>query len=187
MSKGQRKIQIRITDDDFLTLEKKSTSLGLKPASLLKKIAVSIINGNTVSDKIKPYYSTCYNKKLSTKLNDELSKALKKEAAKNGWSLSKEMQFRLASSLVDDPSFYPDEVKELRAARNAIDMLGRNLHYIIVQKQMLTINDKNFHDDVKRLTLLIEQLKNSLEDLTTFSINRKNFRSRGKVDGDKER
>lgn len=89
MSKGQRKIQIRITDDDFLTLEKKSTSLGLKPASLLKKIAVSIINGNTVSDKIKPYYSTCYNKKLSTKLNDELSEALKKEAAKNGWFLSK--------------------------------------------------------------------------------------------------
>ncbi|WP_039906874.1 hypothetical protein [Candidatus Regiella insecticola] len=66
-------------------------------------------------------------------------------------------------------------------------IVSEEVYYIIVQKQMLTINDKNFHDDVKRLTLLIEQLKNSLEDLTTFSINRKNFRSRGKVDGDKER
>ncbi|MEA9445854.1 TraY domain-containing protein (plasmid) [Candidatus Fukatsuia symbiotica] len=89
----------------------------------MKKIALSIIHGNTVSDEIKPYYSTLYDKKLSTKLNDELSEALKKEATKNGWSLSKEMRFRLASSLIGDPSFYPDEVKKIRATRNSIDVL----------------------------------------------------------------
>ncbi|GFV90239.1 uncharacterized protein TNCV_4379541 [Trichonephila clavipes] len=76
--------------------------------------------------------------KLNIKVSQELKEKLQGEAIKNGWSLSKESRFRLASSLSSDPALYPDEVAELRRARNAVDVVGRNLHYIISKKQMLT-------------------------------------------------
>ncbi|SOD79938.1 hypothetical protein SAMN06272783_5004 [Serratia sp. JKS296] len=184
MKDESKKIQIRLdrNDDEILKLE--AAKAGLTPASLLKKIAMTIITNNEgFSYEAKDFDFADNSEKLNIKVSQELKEKLQGEAIKNGWSLSKESRFRLASSLSSDPALYPDEVAELRRARNAVDVVGRNLHYIISKKQVLTINDDGFLEDVHRLNDNIEALKAQVDKLTTLGINRSNYRKRGARNG----
>lgn len=169
---------IRLNEDEFNKLTEKAELLNIKPASFLKRLVLSIIHGKKTTSTISPVYSTNYDKPTTVNLNEELIKELKSHADSNGWSLSKEIRFRLSASLAEVPAFYPDEVKELRLARNAVDVVGRNLHHIIVRKQLLMINDEGFHEDVIRLTKNIEALQNQVTELTRLSVNRRNLRTR---------
>ncbi|MBB1585120.1 MULTISPECIES: DNA distortion polypeptide 1 [Serratia] len=184
MKEESRKIQIRLEPNDDAIFRKESTKAGLTPASLLKKIAMTIIaNNNGAGYTVNDFNFTDNTEKLNVKVSCELKEKLQRAAEKNGWSLSKESRFRLASSLIDDPALYPDEVAELRRARNAVDIVGRNLHYIISKKQILTINDADFLEDVQRLNENIEALKSQVDRLTTLGINRSNYRKRGSHNG----
>lgn len=179
MEKKVKLLGIRLSEDEFNKLAEKASLLDLKPASFMKRLVLSIIHGKKPTSTISPVYSTNYDKPRSVNLNEDLINELKKHADSNGWSLSKEIRFRLSSSLSESPSFYPDEVKELRLARNAVDVVGRNLHHIIVRKELLMINDEGFHQDVRRLNQNIEALKNQVTELTRLSVNRRNQRTRG--------
>ena len=177
-------VQLRLDVDAYDILKSEATIAGLTPASLLKKIALAITaTKSTANYEISDFNFQDNSEKLNVKVSLELKEKLQREAARNGWSLSKESRFRLASSLTNAPAFYPDEVAELRRARNAVDVVGRNLHYIISKKQMLTINDDEFLQDVHRLNENIEALKKQVDTLTTAGINRSNFRKRGGRDG----
>lgn len=184
MKDESKKVQIRLDQEADAILKSEAAKSGLTPASLLKKIAMTIITNNeSYRYDTKDFDFIDNSEKLNIKVSMELKEKLKKEAAKNGWSLSKESRFRLASSLSSEPALYPDEVSELRRARNAVDVVGRNLHYIISKKQILTINDEGFLEDVKRLNDNIDALKSQIDNLTTLGINRSNYRKRGARNG----
>lgn len=184
MGEEVKHLQLRLDIAAYEILKSEAAIAGLTPASLLKKIALAIItNKSSTNYAVSDFDFQDNTEKLNVKVSQELKEKLQSEAAKNGWSLSKESRFRLASSLTNAPAFYPDEVAELRRARNAVDVVGRNLHYIISKKQMLTINDDGLLQDVRRLNENIDALKKQVDTLTTAGINRSNFRKRGGKDG----
>ena len=104
-------VQLRLDVDAYDILKSEAIIAGLTPASLLKKIALAITaTKSTANYEISDFNFQDNSEKLNVKVSMELKEKLQREAARNGWSLSKESRFRLASSLTNAPAFYPDEV-----------------------------------------------------------------------------
>ncbi|HHQ6539541.1 TPA: hypothetical protein ACSTJY_004971 [Serratia fonticola] len=110
-------------------------------------------------------------------LKNHEKELLKQAAERNGWSLSREIVFRLNSTLLNslnEPCFFPEELLALRQSKNAIDTIGRNIQHIIRRERFITINDESFRQEVRDLISLVEDQKKVVNKLISSVVNRWN-------------
>ncbi|EBV6531365.1 DNA distortion polypeptide 1 [Salmonella enterica subsp. enterica serovar Oranienburg] len=127
----------------------------LLASGLIKGKVNTITNTDIVAtdDFIK---TTCYltpNQRLS----------LEKAAKKHGWTLSRECRYRLQTTIENELDFFDQELLMMNRCRNAIDKIGRNFHYIIMNNENRIMDKDGFNEDVAQLKNQLEQLKSQFE------------------------
>lgn len=178
-----KQISIRVTDDEYKVIKALTELVSIDDPSAKSSVTDYVkrkilpnnkINNNTytpvdVDDGIK--------KRFTIYLKDHEKELLKQAAKNNGWSLSREIVFRLNSTLLNplgEPCFFPDELTALRQSKTAIDTIGRNIQHIIRKERYITINDEGFRQEVRDLISLIEEQKKVVNKLISSVVNRWN-------------
>lgn len=166
-----KQVNFRLSDEDYKILQ---DNLPCSVPSYCKSVATGFID----EIKSKSKKETGLEKKnfLSIDLrNDYLTEkftflftaaqkeALTKAAKSHGWNLSREVRHRLQMTLDNKMDFYDQELRVLNGARNAVDVVGRNLNFIIVRDNAQIVDKSGFKEDVDSLQKNIVSLKAELE------------------------
>lgn len=164
-----KQINFRLSEEDYKILQ---DNLPCSVPSYCKSVATGYID----EIKSKKYTGSEKKKFLSIDLrNDYLTEkftflftvnqkeALTKAAKSHGWNLSREVRHRLQMTLDNKMDFYDQELRVLNGARNAVDVVGRNLNFIIVRDNAQIVDKSGFKEDVDRLQHNIASLKAELE------------------------
>lgn len=163
-----KQVKFRLDDEDYMLLQE---NLNCSVPAYCKTVAMAYIqqlNNRNILPEDKQFVSLDLRNDLLTDkftflFSSEQKTALEQAAKKHGWSLSREVRHRLQMTLDDKMDFYDQELREFNAARNAVDVLGRNLHYIIVRDNAQIIDKAGFKSDVENLQQQIASLKKELE------------------------
>lgn len=91
---------------------------------------------------------------------------LKVYAASNGWSLTKEIRYRVISSLSKKPKLNEQELKAIYAVRSSINILGANVNRLVREHESLS--DHNIQV-CQELVTLIKELKDKISYLEKCS------------------
>ena len=113
------------------------------------------VTSKTVDNGLKP---------MTIRLGNSEYQQISRYAVSHGWSLSKEIRFRLAHTLNDNFDVFDNELKELYSTRSAIDRVGRNIRHIIVNNQKMILDKSEFSEDIKEVILLTTQAKEQLDN-----------------------
>ncbi|HBJ6961844.1 TPA: DNA distortion polypeptide 1 [Salmonella enterica subsp. enterica serovar Duisburg] len=164
-----KKVQFRIEEsqhDDLLDCLKTlypdepdlTVAKGMKLlASALLKSKVKNDNFYDVNDNDDFIKTTLY-------LTGKQRKDIEKAANKHGWTLSRECRYRIQTTLSNELDFFDQELLVMNRCRNAIDKIGRNFHYIIVNDNARILDKDGFYQDAERLSTEIMSLKNEFEN-----------------------
>lgn len=166
-------LRFRVTDEQYQELKTIGHEKGCRSANeFLKDIALAILSKDKKIDSDKTGLDRDY---LSVNMRfnvDEVTyDKISESAKKHGWTLSKEIRFRLNQTLSREPVMLENEISELRKTRNEIVRIGQNIYYLIAQRQLLPVNDKNMWEDIKKLNDLIEDVKGKVNYLAEARAN----------------
>ncbi|EFW12439.1 hypothetical protein SSYM_1270, partial [Serratia symbiotica str. Tucson] len=166
-------LRFRVTDEQYQELKKISHEKGCRSANeFLKDIALVILSNDKKIDINKNNLDRYY---LSVNMRfnvDEVTHdKISESAKKHGWTLSREIRFRLNQTLSREPVMLENEIRELRKTRNETVRIGQNIYYLIAQRQLLPVNDKNMWEDIKKLNALIEDVKGKVNYLAEARAN----------------
>lgn len=140
-------------DEPSLTVAKGMKLL----ASALLKSKVKNDNFYGVNDSNDFIKTTLY-------LTGKQRKDIEKAANRHGWTLSRECRYRIQTTLSNELDFFEQELLVMNRCRNAIDKIGRNFHYIIVNDNARVLDKDGFYQDAERLSTEIMSLKNEFEN-----------------------
>lgn len=121
-------------------------------------------------------------KEVESRVYFTLSEAnlLKEYAQLNEWSVSKEIHYRVISSLAKKPKLNGEELKAIYGVRSSINVLGANINRFIRNHEMLSDNNAGV---CQELTLLIKELQNKINYLEKCSYSRFKLKDAGDRDG----
>lgn len=94
---------------------------------------------------------------------------LRAYALSNGWSLPKEIRYRVISTFAKKPKLSGEELKAIYAVRSSINVLGVNLNRLIRHSEGLS--DDNM-DICRGLVVLMGELKDKINHLEKCSSSR---------------
>lgn len=167
-----KKIQFRLEEDKESKLLQKLKVIfpletNMTVAKGMKLLANGLIKNNIPVEKTESVdeqlplndfiKTTCY-------LTQKQRFTLEKAAGKHGWTLSRECRYRLHTTLENELDFFDQELLMMNRCRNAVDKIGRNFHYIIMNDENRIMDKNGFYDDVKQLEEKIKNLKDQFED-----------------------
>ncbi|RXK32693.1 hypothetical protein BBD39_10190 [Arsenophonus endosymbiont of Bemisia tabaci Asia II 3] len=67
---------------------------------------------------------------------------------------------------------YPFKIEELRKVNNEAKRIGRNIAYIIKGSRYCTVNDPEFHQDIRQLMGVMSDLVSQVESRRYHALNR---------------
>lgn len=181
-----RYVNFRLDDDDYKLLQ---DNLPCSVPYYCKAVATGFIDeikSKTDNDNVrgkKKFISIdlrgdYLSEKFTFLFTVEQKQALVTAAKSHGWTLSREVRHRLQMTLDNKMDFYDQELRVLNGARNAVDVVGRNLNYIIVRDSAQILDKSGFKEDVDRLQHNIASLKAELESYISLCKGRRIY---GKV------
>ena len=91
---------------------------------------------------------------------------LREYASLNGWSLTKEIRYRVISSLSRRPKLNQEDLKAIYAVRSSINVLGANVNRLVRDREPLS--DSNIHV-CQDLVTLLQELKEKIKYLEKCS------------------
>lgn len=137
---------------------------GLTVAKGMKLLANALLKSKIRNDN---FYGVNDNNdfiKTTLYLTGKQRKDIEKAANRHGWTLSRECRYRIQTTLSNELDFFDQELLVMNRCRNAIDKIGRNFHYIIVNDNARVLDKDGFYQDAERLSTEIMSLKNEFEN-----------------------
>lgn len=166
-------IKWRVTEEEYEKILNVIKSHGARSVhQFFKDISLAIFSkeeGDLPSDDINNIDYLFY--KMQFHVTEDMNNKIRGSVKKHGWTLSKEIRFRLNQTLSREPVMLENEIRELRKIRNEIVRIGQNIYYLIAQRQLLPVNDKNMWEDIKKLNALIEDVKGKVNYLAEARAN----------------
>lgn len=162
-----KQIKFRLTDDEYEKINTRlRDELNVSVPLFFKAMGLEILNrdfnikknladNNINLDNISDYTD----KKLQVLVTYEHYVALKKMADKHGWSLSKEIRFRLQLTLSNQMDFFDEEITEMRICRNQIKRIGVNINMIQRKDTYQVLDKAGFKQDIDELKLQLSELE----------------------------
>ncbi|ENN8378731.1 TraY domain protein [Providencia rettgeri] len=171
-----KQINFRINDDEYELYHKKvKENLNMTLPSFYKFIGNMMLNkDNDIKKSLFEHSisigeeSEYTDKIVQTCLTAEQENALMESAKKHGWSLSREIRFRLQTTLSNEMDFFDQELQEMRLCRNHIKRIGLNINMILRRDEGRVLDKEGMRQDMQALT---EQL-NELENKFNYFINK---------------
>ncbi|EOT2070593.1 DNA distortion polypeptide 1, partial [Proteus mirabilis] len=171
-----KQINFRINDNEYELYHKKvKENLNMSLPSFYKLVGNMMLNKDkdikeTLSDHAISIgeESDYTDKRAYLYLTAEQENALITSAKKHGWSLSREMRFRLQTTLSNEMDFFDQELQEMKLCRNHIKRIGLNINMILRRDEGRILDKEGMRQDMQALT---EQL-NELENKFNYFINK---------------
>ncbi|MEY0017707.1 TraY domain protein [Providencia rettgeri] len=171
-----KQIKFRLNDDEYELYHKKvKENLNITLPSFYKNVGNAILNkSKNIKDSLSEHSVSIgeeadyTNERAFIYLTKEQKDALLALAKKHGWSLSREMRFRLQATLSNEMDFFDQELQEMRLRRNHIKRIGLNINMILRRDEGRVLDKEGIRQDMQALT---EQL-NELEDKFNLFINK---------------
>ncbi|EOK1083743.1 TPA: DNA distortion polypeptide 1, partial [Proteus mirabilis] len=171
-----KQINFRINDNEYELYHKKvKENLNMSLPSFYKLVGNMMLNKDkdikeTLSDHAISIgeESDYTDKRAYLYLTAEQENALITSAKKHGWSLSREMRFRLQTTLSNEMDFFDQELQEMKLCRNHIKRIGLNINMILRRDEGRVLDKEGMRQDMQALT---EQL-NELENKFNYFINK---------------
>lgn len=157
--KKDRAIKIRITESLLSWLQEKAKELGMSVNCYVNFLI------NMLGKKEEKSYEEKINKyekrEIKSRVPFTVSEAtlLREYALSNGWSLSKEIRYRVISSLSRKPKLNKEELETIRAVRASINVLGANINRLVRNSEC--ISNENI-EICKNLIELLKELKDKI-------------------------
>jgi len=164
-----KKIQFRLEEkqhDDLMDCLKTiyPDEPGLTAAKGMKLLANALLKSKA-SDEVKmPVQDDIHFTKTTVYLTVGQREKIENCAKKHGWTLSRECRYRIQTTLENELDFFDQELLMMNRCRNAIDKIGRNFHYIILNDKSRVLDKDGFYQDAHRLNTEIVSLKNEFEN-----------------------
>ncbi|HFT0587297.1 DNA distortion polypeptide 1 [Morganella morganii] len=166
-----KQINFRIPDEEYDFFEKKVREcFNISLPMFFKKVGLHTLSHDSEIRKIKAdlkndlgsesFYKDRY---IPFKANDELYHGLKENAEKHGWSLSKEIRFRLKHTMNNDLDFFDQELKVMRDYNNQLKRVGRNINMILRRDDGKILEKEEFKQDIVNLQKNINEMQRELE------------------------
>lgn len=158
-----RELKLRLTDENYEKIktikENSNASLNL----ILNMIVDSYDSKNKVNCKLEfKKTSTKKNTMLHIRITEDEYIYLKEQAKIHGFkSASKEVKFRLVSTMYNENFFSPIEMKELLGAANQMKRLGANISTLI---KAIYSKNRNVIFNFENLEKTIELAKNYIKN-----------------------
>ncbi|EED3979639.1 DNA distortion polypeptide 1 [Salmonella enterica subsp. enterica serovar Mbandaka] len=164
-----KKVQFRIEEsqhDDLLDCLKTlyPDEPGLTVAKGMKLLASALLKSKAKNENFNVFKDNDDFIKTTIYLTGKQRMDIEKAAKRHGWTLSRECRYRIQTTLENELDFFEQELLMMNRCRNAIDKIGRNFHYIIINDQARVLDKDCFYQDVGRLTTEIFNLKNQFEN-----------------------
>lgn len=184
MNKGKKEklkeIRVRLTESLFSILQAKVQESGLSLNGYINFVLTS--ESLTEERSFQEVIGKPDKKEVESRVYFTISEAdmLKEYAISNGWSLSKEISYRVISSLTKKPKLSGEELKAIYSVRSSINVLGANINRLIRNHEILS------DDNVKmccELTLLIKELQGKINYLEKCNYSRFKLKGVGGRDG----
>ncbi|EAS5079198.1 DNA distortion polypeptide 1 [Salmonella enterica] len=137
---------------------------GLTVAKGMKLLANALLKSKVKNDNFYDVNDNDDFIKTTLYLTGKQRKDIEKAANKHGWTLSRECRYRIQTTLSNELDFFDQELLVMNRCRNAIDKIGRNFHYIIVNDNARVLDKDGFYQDAERLSTEIMSLKNEFEN-----------------------
>jgi len=99
-------------------------------------------------------------------LTESETDLLKTYASNNNWSITKEVRYRIISSLAKKPKLNKEELKAIYAVRSSINVLGANINRLVRDREFLSDNNIEI---CKELITLMTELKDKINYLEKCS------------------
>ena len=147
-------LKVIYPDEPGLTVAK---GMKLLASALLKSKVTEDDNDNFMPDTNDFIKTTMY---LTMKQRNKIEKAAKR----HGWTLSRECRYRIQTTLDNELDFFDQELLMMNRCRNAIDKVGRNFHYIILNDQTRVLDKDGFYQDAEKLKTEIVNLRSEFEN-----------------------
>ncbi|HHR5833345.1 TPA: DNA distortion polypeptide 1 [Providencia alcalifaciens] len=171
-----KQINFRINDNEYELYHKKvQENLNMSLPSFYKLVGNLMLNkDNDIKKTLSDHAisigeeSDYTDKRAYLYLTAEQENALIMSAKRHGWSLSREMRFRLQTTLSNEMDFFDQELQEMKLCRNHIKRIGLNINMILRRDEGRVLDKEGMRQDMQALT---EQL-NELENKFNYFINK---------------
>lgn len=173
-------IKVRVTENLLRTLQKEAKVIGLS------------VNGyiNFKLNSLLEKQGIAFNEKIGKREKKEVESRvyftaseiglLEKHAELNGWSVSKEIRYRIVSTLAKKPKLNKEELKAIYSVRSSINILGANINRLVRDDESLSDNNIEV---CKGLIGLMKELKDKVNYLEKCSYSSFELEEKGGVDG----
>lgn len=155
-------ITIRTENDLIKGLKEKSEEHRMSLNSYIKSVLKSEIQ------KKEQIYKEWINKPEKKEIESRVfftkseSKVLREYAVSNGWSLSREVRYRVISTISKKPKLSGKELEAIYSVRSSINVLGANINRLIRNNKALT--NENI-EICKNLVELLKEIKDKISYL----------------------
>jgi predicted DNA binding CopG/RHH family protein len=151
-----KQVRVRIEEVLISQFKKEAKMCGMSLSSYMNYVL------NSAVKKEKVLFEEIIDKKTKKDIVSRVRftqseiELLKKYANSNGWSITKEIRFRIILTLAKKPKLNAEELKAIYSVRSSINVLGANLNRIVRDNRV--ISDHNIIV-CKELAELIQELR----------------------------
>lgn len=170
-----KQINFRLNDKDYTILKEK---LPCTVPSYFKSVAEDFIkkvnsgvtvNGWKLDSLIVNYNEEEQKNLLGVYVTDSQKNAIETAAKKHGWSVSREIRHRVQTTFSNRLEMFDEELLEFRKARNDLNKLAINMHFILKKDDGKILDKNGFIDDVHNLQQKVDQLQARLDRYMSLS------------------
>ncbi|PRP68472.1 hypothetical protein BUE93_21965 [Chromobacterium amazonense] len=114
-------------------------------------------------------------KEVRLMLSDTEHSVLSGQARQRGWSIVKEVRWRVLSSLSRQPKLSDEEIVAICGLKHAVDTVGRNINFAIRRG---IFDYRELGDNLTEVSQLIEQANQKFEALRSSAVDRWTFQEK---------
>ena len=183
MEKTEKKdkiIKVRVCESLFHLLQKEAGSAQMSLSGYVNFILTSSLKKHPITFDEKVGKVEKKDTRIRVCLTASETALLEQHATQNDWSLTKEVRYRIVSSLAQKPKLTQEELKTIHAVKSSINVLGTNINRLVREGRSLSDNNINI---CRELMTLMADLKDKINYLEKCGSSNFKLKAKGGLNG----
>ncbi|MGI4852369.1 MAG: hypothetical protein ACRYGR_10590 [Janthinobacterium lividum] len=178
--KKDKIIKVRVNESLFDLLQKEARSVQMSLSGYVNFILTSSLKKYPITFDEKVGKVEKKDTRIRVCLTASETDLLQEHATQNDWSLTKEVRYRIVSSLAQKPKLTQEELKAIHAIKSSINVLGTNINRLV--REGRSLSDHNINICQELMTLMTE-LKDKISYLEKCGSSNFKLKVKGRVGG----
>lgn len=164
--KKDKFLNVRVSESLLNLLQKKAKLMQISLSRYVNFVLNSSIKKHEVpfDEKIGQYEEKDIKSRIYFTASE--MELLKQHTLLNDWSITKEVRYRIVSSLAKKPKLNKEELKAIYSVRSSINVLGVNINRLVRDRELLSDNNIEV---CKELITLMKELTDKISYLEKCS------------------